>query len=51
MRRSRVLLTGMMIAVSTCLVGATAAQAYGATIRDEGHREHVKVGRPFCTMS
>ena len=50
-RRSSGLLTGMMIAVSACLVGATAALAYGATIRDEGHREHVKVGRPFCTMS
>jgi hypothetical protein len=49
--RSSGLVTGMMIAVCSRLVGANPALAYGAIIRDEGHWEHVKVGRPFHKMS
>src|SRR4051794_21873909 len=39
--RSSGLVTGMKIAVLTRSAGACGFPAYGATIRDEGHREHV----------
>src|SRR5438128_10163043 len=40
--RSIALVTGMKIAVPACSAGIGLVPAYGATIRDEGHREHAK---------
>jgi hypothetical protein len=39
---SMAFVTGMKIAVPTRLAGFGWFPAYGATIRDEGHREHAK---------
>ena len=39
--RSIALVTGMRIAVPAHPAGASLVLAYGVTIRDEGHREHV----------
>jgi hypothetical protein len=36
------LVTGMKIAVLTRSAGISLVPAYGATIRDEGHREHAE---------
>jgi hypothetical protein len=38
---SMAFVTGMRIAVPSHLAGTTLVLAYGVTIRDEGHREHV----------
>jgi len=48
LRRSSGLVTGMKIAVPARSAGIILVPAYGATIRDEGHRERAKwAGR--CT--
>jgi hypothetical protein len=39
-KRSSMLVTGMKIAVPARSAGTGLVPAYGATIRDEGHREH-----------
>lgn len=44
------LVTGMRVAVPAYPAGTASVLAYGETIRDEGHREHV-VGRPMYRMS
>src|SRR3954452_21397086 len=41
LRRSSMLVTGMRIAVPARPAGTGLVPAYGATIRDEGHWEHV----------
>ena len=41
MIRSNGLLTGMRITVPAHPAGTALVLAYGVTIRDEGHREHV----------
>src|ERR1700740_3556089 len=38
--RSSILVTGMRVAVPACSTGSAWFPAYGATIRDKGHREH-----------
>jgi len=38
---SKAFVTGMRITVPTHPAGTALVLAYGATIRDEGHREHV----------
>ena len=43
--------TGMRITVPARPAWIALVLAYGVTIRDEGHREHEKVGRPMHIMS
>jgi hypothetical protein len=49
-RASMALVTGMRMAVPPYPAGTASVLAYGETVRDEGHREHV-VDRPMYSMS
>jgi hypothetical protein len=49
--RSSGLVTGMKIAVPARSAGIGLFPAYGATIRDEGHREHAEWAGPMYRMS